>query len=204
MWFVIAPLYLLLFKIKIHGGENLRGLKRPMIIVTNHIQWHDPWFIRFVLGFNSPLLPLRFMASKIFISQFTQFFYSIGLIPFVYFLFGAFTIEQGKGLTVNLSTARGIVQKGGVVIFFPEGSMNRAGSVGKFLPFKKGAAALAMSEGISILPMFIKRKYNGGLDGNGWRDELVVRVGKVFKLEDGRSIEEGTEEVRGVVEGLAG
>lgn len=192
VWFIITPLYLIFFKIKIYNRENFSELKPPMIIVTNHIQWHDPWFIRFVLGFNSPLVPRRFMASKIFTNQFTQLMYYIGLIPFIYFLFGAFTIEQGKGLSVNLLTARKIVKNGGVVILFPEGRMNKFGSIGEFLSFKKGAAALAIEEGVSILPMFIKRKYNR----NWFRDELTIKVGKAFNIENIKSIEYGTEMIK--------
>lgn len=204
VWFFTTPLYWVFFKMKVTGREKLKEVKGPIIIVSNHIGWHDPWFILCVLGLKSPLIPLRFMATKRFIGKFKQFLYDIGFIPLVYFLFGAFTIEEGKGIAANLIMARDILRRDGTVIIFPEGSMNRGGSQGKFLPFKKGAAALAIEEGVFILPIYIKRTYNNIKSGNslGWRDELTATIGSVFKIESEKSLEEGTEMVRKAVVGL--
>lgn len=194
-WLIVAPIYLLYFKVSVKNSKNLKGLRGPLIIATNHVNWHDAFFIRYVVGFWTPMLPLSNMAAKRFYNPVTQFFYNIGIIPLVYFLLGTFTVEAGKGIENNLINARKILRKGGVVVIFPEGKMNKTEEL---LPFKKGVAVLAIEENVPVLPMYIGQRYNFD---EAWK-ELDVNIGTKFLLDGEKDVLVGAQIVRDVVSNL--
>ncbi len=72
-WFVFWPTYNLLFKVEYHGRENLRNLKGPLIMVSNHTRFYDSFLYRIIVGPFSRLLPMRFMAVIRFTDPFLNF-----------------------------------------------------------------------------------------------------------------------------------
>lgn len=190
-WFIFWPTYNLLFKVKIHGRENLKGLKGPLIMVSNHSRFYDSFVFRIIVGLFSRLVPMRFMATLKFSDAFMSFVKKTGIIHFVYSLFGVFVVEQGLGLNKNLKRAKDILKNNGVVAMFPEGRLNRSKEI---LMFRRGVSALALSNHTKVLPMHINIK-----SGNIWklrRGSITVNIGKAHYLETHSTYEQLAENLR--------
>lgn len=190
-WFIFWPLYNLLFKVEYHGRENLKGLKGPLIMISNHSRFYDSFIYRIIVGPFSRLLPMRFMAVIRFTDPFLNFVKKTGIIHFVYSLFGVFVIEIGLGLNKNLKRAKDILKNKGVVAMFPEGDLVYSGEVKMF---RRGVSALALSNHTKVLPMHIKIK-----EGNLWklrRGSIVVNIGKAHYLETHSTYEQLAEGLR--------
>ena len=190
-WFVFWPVYNLLFKVEYHGRENLKNLKGPLIMVSNHSRFYDSFLYRIIVGPFSRLLPMRFMAVIRFTDPFLNFIKKTGIIHFVYSLFGVFVIEIGLGLNKNLKRAKDILKNKGVVAMFPEGDLVYNGEVKMF---RRGVSALALSNHTKVLPMHIKIK-----EGNIWklrRGSIVVNIGKAHYLETHSTYEQLAEGLR--------
>ncbi len=188
-WFLFWPLFNILFRVRIHGRENLRGLRSPLIMVSNHVKFYDSFLFRLAVGPFSRLLPMRFMAVNKFIDPFMNTMAKLGIVKFVYSLFGVFVIEQGLGLQRNLHRAKGIIKNKGIVAMFPEGRISRTGEVGMF---KRGVTALALSTHTKVLPFGIKIKGRN----------ITINIGKAEYLPTGRTYEESAEDLREKVVGL--
>lgn len=169
-WPILYVLFRLVFEVKIQGRNNLSKLNNPFIVIANHISFYDSFIFRLALGFFTPHLPLRFMAVKKFNYKMLNFLTSIGVISFVYTLFGVFTIVKGNGIAKNLKVAKTIINNGGNVVIYPEGSIRHEEGVGEFRP---GAAILAQTTHARVLPISMRIKESGRL-----RDILAVNIGE--------------------------
>jgi len=172
-WPLIYILGHLFFRVEIHCEEDISKLKGPLIIASNHIAPYDSFFLRLVFGRHTQLLPVRFMASSYFNNPVISFFWKIGVIKLIYIIFGVFTIPYIEGTENKLKPAARILEKGGVVYFFPEGTMSRSG----IKPFKKGAATLALMTNTTILPLSYRIIVTPTI-----RRTFRVNVGKVIKI----------------------
>ena len=153
--------------------ENLKELEGPLIIVSNHICWMDPFIIGASFPFRSKIFPIRYACLW-------KYFYFPLLFPFIW-AFGSFPVRKGRGLEKALSFPLKILKKGGVVGIFPRGQKEWKGVKKP----KRGAAFLALKTGTKILPIkieaplkmkFLKiilRKY-----------KIKVKIGKIFILPD--------------------
>ena len=184
-------LFGILLDIQIEGKENLKDLKGPLIIVSNHVVFYDSFIFHLFFTPFSPLLPLRFMGVGKFNNKVLNFLYSIGIIPFIYTLFGTFLIYPGEGLEKNLRNAKEILEKNGTVVIFPAGSMRPDNSLGEF---KRGAAALAMMTSSPILPVALKRS-----KGN-FRCKISLHIGRQFRLAPNSSYDKETQLIHSKVE----
>ncbi len=149
-WPISYPLFNILYRVRIQGQDNFKSVRSPFVIIVNHISFFDSFFFRLALGLNTPHLPLRFMAVKKFDWRFLNFLASMGVIDFVYSLFGVFTVVPGLGLEKNIKRAIEIIKNGGNVVIYPEGGIVKRGEVA---PFKNGASVLAQNTGASVIPV---------------------------------------------------
>ncbi len=170
VWPLIYILATLFFRLVVRGKENLRGLKPPFIVISNHVSVYDAFFFRLI--FTHQHLPLRFMAVKTFEWKFLNFLAKLRIIDLIYSVFGVFTIVKGRGVGKNLEESKSIIRSGGNVVIYPEGRINRSGIIANF---KIGATLLAQQTGVPIVPVSFKRE-----DGSFLR--------KVFKINIGNSI----------------
>lgn len=184
-WPFLYILSIIFFRIKIKGRENLINIKTPFVLVANHINFYDSFLLRLALGPFTPHLPLRFMAVKKFNWKFLNLLSSIGVIDFIYILFGVFTIVPGRGIEENTKEAIYIIENGENVVIYPEGKIVIKGEVSQF---KKGAALIASKTGASVLPLSFKIKKNGAI-----REKIYINIGREIKVEKGSSIEELTD-----------
>lgn len=170
-WPFIFIFFHLFFKIKMSGVENLRKMKSPFIVVSNHISSYDSFAFRLVLGLFSRNLPLRFMAVNSFDLWYLNFLSNIYVTDIIYALFGAFVVVQGRGIEKNLEEAVRIIQNGGNVVLFPEGSIILDGTVADF---KLGAAVLAQKTGVPVVPVSMR------IEKRVLANRFIVNVGEAI------------------------
>lgn len=191
-WPILIVLFNLSFNLKILGRKNLKGLSGPLLIIANHKTFFDSFIFRVVLGFNSKLLPLRFMGAINFQEKWLNFLAKIKIISFIYKIFGVFLVIHGEGLEKALEMPKKILENNGVVLIYPEGKMIYEDYIGKF---KRGALVLAQTTGITVLPVSLK-KMN---ESKKFRKKFIVNFGKTFVLKQNLSYEEGAEYMRSIV-----
>ena len=88
---------------------------------------------------------------------------------------GAFPIRRGQSDETAMETARMIVERGGTVVIFPEGTRIRRGSLGR--P-KRGVGRLALETGAAVLPVAVQGSEQVR---RGWRirpRKVRLRAGK--------------------------
>ena len=190
-WPIVFFIYNSIYKIEIRGRENLTKAKSPLIIIANHISYYDSFIFRLILGHNSNLLPLRFMAVKKFDNSWMNVLSAIGIIDFIYSLFGVFTVIPGLGINKNLERAQKIIKSGGNVVIYPEGKVNHNGDIGQF---KDGAAVLCKRTQVSVIPVVFRKIKSGGL-----RQNMIINVGReidIFDFDDQKRL---TNKFRNVV-----
>ena len=138
---VLMPFFLVYFRLQRSGREHAR-FKGGLIVASNHRSFLDP----FVIG---ALLPwrrrLQFVAKvELFEKRWQGWLLS---------RLGAFPIRRGQSDETAMETARLIVDRGGTVVIFPEGTRIRTGSLG--LP-KRGVGRLALETGAAVLPVAVQ------------------------------------------------
>lgn len=119
-------------------GEGFAGIKRPCILVVNHLSFFDSYFIS--------TLP------------FHDIIFAVGAWPFKMYWYTLF-MRLARYLDVETSDWNNVMEtctetfaKQGTVLFFPEGHRSRNG---KLQPFYSGAFRLAQETGVPIVPLCI-------------------------------------------------
>lgn len=120
------------------SGEEFAAIKRPCILVVNHLSFFDSYFIS--------TLP------------FHDIIFAVGAWPFKMYWYTMF-MRLANYLDVETSDWNEVMRtctesfaKQGTVLFFPEGHRSRTG---KLQPFYSGAFRLAQETGVPIVPLCI-------------------------------------------------
>ncbi len=132
-----------LWRIRWRGLENIRCLPPgALLIVANHQTYMDPFWI------CSPLKrKFRFMAWD-------QAFAWPGIGHVMKFL-GSFPVNTATGRTKTaLRESLAALRDGATLLVFPEGV--REFSDGKLLEFKTGAARIAVTADVPVLPVTVR------------------------------------------------
>jgi long-chain acyl-CoA synthetase len=167
-WFRLAVYYALAWPAtqvlghpKILGRENLRGLRGPVLVVSNHITR------RADIGLILAALPLRFrhqLAAAMGAESLENmrrpprhwFFARRWACQLGYWLvtalFNVFPLPQLSGFRESFRFAGESVDRGYSVLVFPEGVVNNSED-GRMVPFQSGIGLLAENLGIPIVPM---------------------------------------------------
>jgi len=167
-------------RVQIESKEDLKKLKRPLIIAANHASWTDVFLIAAVLPFNAKIFPIRYAClNKIFYFPLT--------LPLVWLL-GSFPIKRGVGLEKSLKYPVRILKNKGVVGIFPEGRRQRITDI-KFSRPKRGIAYLALKTKTKILPVKIEGQVGMKFSKFFLRKyKIKIKIGKVFSLPSQRII----------------
>ena len=158
---ILQPFFHVWFRMARTGREHIPA-DGPLILASNHRSFLDP----FVIGMMTRR-PLHFVAKReLFTHRLTAWFLNS---------LGAFPIERGKGDEGAMATARAILERGGAVLIFPEGTRIRPGGLGRA---KRGVGRLALETGAPVVPIAI----HGTEDvRRGWRirpRRVSVRAGR--------------------------
>ncbi len=159
---ILQPAFLIWLRLERTGREHAR-VKGGLIVASNHRSFLDPFVI-------ATLLP---WARRI------QFVTKVELFErrwqgWLLSRLGAFPIRRGQSDETAMETAAAIVDRGGTVIIFPEGTRIRSGSLGR--P-KRGVGRLALETGAPALPVAV---HGSEHVRRGWRirpRKVRLRVG---------------------------
>jgi len=131
------------FRVSISGLENIP--KPPYIIAANHQAWFDPAFI---IPFfpERPLISTMAKRETVFNRGWKR-----KLLP----MLGVFPISPNKGELdeQGLRTVYQILERGGVILIFPEGRYSRGRAL---RPLKNGVGYFALEAGVPICPVAVR------------------------------------------------
>ena len=159
MRWLVYPFIRLFIRVEYFGAENLPKDK-GYILCANHISIADMFVIAVPVKCQ-----IRYMAKgELFKFAPLKWFFSA---------LGSFAVKRGQGDTGAIDKACSIIESGGVLGIFPEGTRSKTGQPGKA---KSGIALIAMRTKADILPISIK--YSTGTFKLFCR--ATVRVGELI------------------------
>ncbi|MBZ5684886.1 MAG: AMP-binding protein [Acidobacteriia bacterium] len=183
-YLLMRPAIVLLGWPRILGREHLRGIKGPLLVVSNHLGDVDPGFIltalpaRFrhhlaIATGGEALEALRSPSAERnwFLRVYDRVQWSLGVS-----LLNLFPLPREAGFRRSFAYAGEAVDRGYSILVFPEG---RHTTDGKLCPFRAGIGLLAENLGIPVLPMRIdglfEYKKAGKKFAPPWK--ISVRIG---------------------------
>lgn len=140
-WLVRTPCQIffhLYFRMVRLGRENIPRTG-PAIIASNHRSFLDP----FIIG-TMARRPMYYVAKK------EIFFHPVA--SWLLAALGAFPVARGEGDTQMILTAKELLERGELVLIFPEGTRTRPGPLGD--P-RRGVGRLALETGVPVIPVAI-------------------------------------------------
>jgi len=181
---LLRPAVFLLGWPRVEGRENLRGLRGPVLVISNHIGDVDP-------GFILTALPARFRhrlavatggealeilrtppAGRSAVGKaYDRVKWILGVS-----LLNLFPLPREAGFRESFSYAGECVDRGYSVLIFPEG---RHTADGKLLPFRAGIGLLANNLSIPIVPIRIEGLFERKQAGKSfaWPGQIRVKIG---------------------------
>jgi 1-acyl-sn-glycerol-3-phosphate acyltransferase len=147
-WLAV-PFFGGLYRCRVEGAGHLPRTGPAMVAMTHKCFW-DPVIAGMIFD-----RPLRFMAKK-------ELFRNPQAARFIGSL-GAFPLDRGAGDRAALQTALTILERGEVLLMFPEGHRQTDDAVHEFLP---GVGMIALRSGAPVIPL--------ALDGT----QYMLRDGK--------------------------
>src|SRR5215210_7129308 len=161
---VLQPAFLLWLRLSRVGREHARGIQGGLIVASNHRSFLDP----FVIGVTLPWRrPMQYVAKVELFERRWQ--------GWILSRVGAFPIRRGQSDDTAMETARRVLDRGGTICMFPEGTRIRSGSLG---PPRRGVGRLALETGASVLPVAV---HGSEQVRRGWRirpRKVKLRVGR--------------------------
>jgi len=143
MWYRLARVVVRLFfrivyRWRVYGVEHVPATG-PVLLCSNHISLLDPPLVAAPLNRR-----VSFMAKE-------QLF-RIPVLNRLFRLFGAFPVRRGAVDRRSLRMALDVLERGGLLVIFPEGTRSRTGEL---LPGKPGAGLLALQARATVIPVYI-------------------------------------------------
>ena len=180
----------LLYGCEVRGAENLPR-QGPAIIASSHSSNLDPC----IVGISYPGV-IRWMAKA-----------ELWRVPGLGWLvekLGAFEVERGAADREAIRRARELLKQGWVVGMFPEGTRQRQGRLGEFLP---GVGMLACGSEVPVIPLRIRGNEKIIRGFRLLRPKVVISVGEPVDLDladmsRGRAFKEATSRIREAVDAL--
>ncbi|MBW3607951.1 MAG: 1-acyl-sn-glycerol-3-phosphate acyltransferase [Actinobacteria bacterium] len=162
---VLQPFFHVYFRMRRIGMEHVPA-EGPMIIAANHRSFMDPWVIGMMLR-----RPVYYVAK-------TELFHH-PVAAWLLSSLGAFPVDRGGGDRDAMDAARRILERGDVVVIFPEGTRTRPGALGS--P-KRGVGRLALQTGAPVVPVALI-----GTEAvrRGWRirpHKIRIRAGRPLRF----------------------
>jgi 1-acyl-sn-glycerol-3-phosphate acyltransferase len=135
---VFQPFFHVYFRMSRMGREHVPS-HGPVIIAANHRSFLDPFVIATLVR-----RPMYYVAKKeLFANR---------LMAWLLNSLGAFPIDRGNGDVDAMATAREILERGDVVLIFPEGTRIRPGTLA---PPRRGVGRLALETGAPVVPVAV-------------------------------------------------
>ncbi len=161
-----------------YEDREFKGVKRPMIVTSNHKGPFDPWMIFLSLPFRVylRLLPIRPFAKRRFKNKrsLLGLMSLLGIVGFIYYIYNVITIPDSDSFEEKIQPLVETLKSKDTILMFPEGSFFLNDGVGEF---KKGTVVLQERTGVPILPCAVRygeRKL--------FRRKMNVSFGEVFYI----------------------
>lgn len=177
---------------KIIGRENLRGVKGPVLVVSNHVTYLD---IAWVLPALPPRLRHR-LATAMGGERLAEMRHPspgtwigkrlLGRLKYylVLALFNVFPLPQRAGFLESFSFAGNLADRGWSVLVFPEGETTDS----TMIPFRGGIGLLTKQLNVPAVPMYIDglREIKRKRSHLNWPGTVRVNIGKpvTFSADD--------------------
>jgi long-chain acyl-CoA synthetase len=188
-YLLARPAMLFLARPRIIGRENLRGVRGPLLVISNHITDVDIGFIQTALparirhklataiggealeGLRSPGANRMWLAR---IYDRVQWTLAVALL-------NLFPLPRQSGFRKSFAYAGEAVDRGYSVLVFPEGKHTEDG---KLCSFRTGVGLLANNLRIPILPMRIDGLFEIKNAGKKFAPagKITVRIGKLVEF----------------------
>ena len=153
------------------GREKLESLKSPVILVANHASHLDTPVIL-------SALPRRLRKRTVVAAAADYFYRNRVVASAVSLIFNTVPIERrrGGGMSKNGGHLDTLLDQGWNLLLYPEGTRSRDGMPG---PLRRGAAILAASHNLTIVPIRVTGTAEAMPPGRFWprrrRDQPVSR-----------------------------
>ncbi len=189
-YLLMRPAILLLGWPRVEGREYLRGVKGPLLVVSNHVGDVDPGLILTALparfrhrlatatgGETLEVLRSPVADRGLFLRVYDRMRWTLGVA-----LLNLFPLPREAGFRRSFAYAGAAVDRGYSVLVFPEG---RHTTDGKMNPFRAGIGLLAANLGIPVLPMRIDGLFEVKQAGKRFAKPhtISVRIGKPIKFQ---------------------
>jgi 1-acyl-sn-glycerol-3-phosphate acyltransferase len=162
----LEPFFFVYFRYARTGREHARHIKGGLIVASNHRSFLDPFIVGGCLPWRRPM---NYVAKvELFRNPWQGWILS---------RLGAFPIRRGESDEESIETARMIVERGGTVCIFPEGTRIRRGTLST--P-RRGVGRLALQTGAPVIPTAVIGTEHVR---RGWRirpRKVRVRLGKAM------------------------
>ena len=208
-YLLVWPATYLLAAPRIKGRENLRGLRGPVLVISNHVTYVD-------IGWILAALPLRFrhrLATAMRGERLVEmrhpaanlgFFAKLSELlsyPLVLVFFNVFPLPREAGFLRSFSFIGDLVDRKWDVLIFPEGLTTEDG---RLAPFRSGIGLLATRLGIPVLPirldgLFDLKKNEKHFAAPG---KVRVTIGKPMRFSANQDPEAVARELQRTVENL--
>jgi glycerol-3-phosphate dehydrogenase (NAD(P)+) len=162
---ILQPAFLIYLRLSRQGRSNTR-VKGGLIVAANHRSFLDPFVITTCLPWWRPM---NYVAKMELFSKRWQ--------GWILCRCGAFPIRRGESDEEAMTTARMVLERGGTVCIFPEGTRIRTGSLAS--P-KRGVGRLALQTGAQVVPAAV---LGSEAVRRGWRirpKKVRLRIGRAM------------------------
>lgn len=208
-YLLLRPAVLFLGWPRVEGRENLRAVRGPVLVVSNHIGDIDPGFVIAALphrlgnklatatgGEALELVRTPPPSRALFLRVYDRVRWTLGVS-----LLNLFPLPREAGFRDSFAFAGETVDRGYNVLVFPEG---RHTTDGKLLPFRSGIGLLANNLAIPIIPMRIHGLYELKQAGRkfAWPGQISVRIGAPIQFPPQTAPQEIARELQEIVEQL--
>jgi long-chain acyl-CoA synthetase len=209
-YLLARPAVFLLGYPRIIGRENLRGVRGPLLVISNHIDDVDVGFIQTALPARirhklatatggEALERLRSPGPDrpFFHRIYDRIQWTLGVA-----LLNLFPLPRQSGFRKSFAYAGEAIDRGYSVLVFPEGKHTEDG---KLLPFRTGVGLLANNLRIPILPMRIDGLFEIKKAGKKFAapGKIQVRIGKTIQFTPEADPEEIARALQRAVDSLA-
>jgi long-chain acyl-CoA synthetase len=176
------PFTMMMARPQIRGRENLRGVRGPVLVVSNHVTYVD-------IGCVLAALPAKFrhrLATAMVGERLSLMrrppaemnFFARMLNRVNYFLvtalFNVFPLPKESGFRESFAFAGDLADRGWNILVFPEGELTPDGKVGRF---RSGIGLLATRLRVPVVPVRIDGLFEMKQAGRRFARRGDVRVG---------------------------